>query len=411
MKEIKSILFLLDGYPICGSNACVFARNLICELADMGIQCVVVAPQIITKNTLKKRIPYYVADFTIKGNTIDVYSPLYLYASSRPSCLGISVSNHVAAVRRVIKKEQIQFDVVYGHFIYTCGLSAAVIGQRYCVPSFLSVGESDKLLPENTRNHGAYQIGLRRYKWNEILASHAGIICVSEWVKSLLIQGGFISISASTAVFPNGVRSSIFHPEDKLKMRHELSIPEKAFLVVFVGAFNHNKGAQRVSEAINQIDSDIYSVFIGREGECIPSCKNILFIGQCSNEKVARYMQAGDCFVLPTKSEGCCNSILEALSTGLPVISSDRPFNDGILTENNSIRINPENVTEIAEAIKKLKTNKPLLDSLSKGAISSSRGYDIKARAEKIYSYMVDCTQKSEFEKTKTVTRRTGYVD
>ena len=388
MKDIKRILFVLDGYPICGSNACVFAKNLICEIANLGIQCTVIAPQMITTKSLRKRIPYYVTDITENGKTISIYSPLYFYASSRPSLLGISVWNHSKAVNRVIKKEHLLFDVVYGHFIYPCGLTAAKIGKKYSVPSFLSVGESDKLLPENRRNHGAYQVGLRRYKWNRLLSYHAGVICVSEWVKKLLVEGGYISNYDCIAVFPNGVNTILFHPVEKAEVRNELAIPKDIFLVVFVGAFNDNKGAQRVSEAIKQIDDDVYSVFIGRKGDHLPSCRNILFMGQCPNEKVANYLQAGDCFVLPTKSEGCCNAILEALATGLPVISSDLPFNDGILTKSNSIRINPNSINEIAEAIVRIKNDKNLTMRLSQNALTTANGFDIKSRAKRIIAFM-----------------------
>lgn len=53
--KIKSILFILDGYPIAGSKACVFARNLIVSLADMGMKCVVIAPQIISYGSIKAK--------------------------------------------------------------------------------------------------------------------------------------------------------------------------------------------------------------------------------------------------------------------------------------------------------------------------------------------------------------------
>ena len=151
---------------------------------------------------------------------------------------------------------------------------------------------------------------------------------------------------------------------------------------------------QRVSEAIKIVDDEIFSVFIGRKGDSLPTCDNILFVGQCTNEKVAKYLQAGDCFVLPTKSEGCCNAILEALSTGLPVISSDRPFNDGILSNDNSIRVDPENINEIAIAIKELKANKDLKNKLSAGAIRSSKEFGIRTRAERVYNFVLDSIQK-----------------
>lgn len=75
--KIKSILFILDGYPIAGSEACVFARNLIVSLADMGIKCTVIAPQIVSLESLKKKVAHKQVDTSPGGKEIIVYEPLY----------------------------------------------------------------------------------------------------------------------------------------------------------------------------------------------------------------------------------------------------------------------------------------------------------------------------------------------
>lgn len=391
--KIKSILFILDGYPIAGSKACVFARNLIVSLADMGIKCTVIAPQIVSLESLKKKVAHKQVDTSPGGKEIIVYEPLYLHMSSRPEFLGISMKNHFAAVKRVIEKENLSFDVVYGHFIYHCGLTASKIGEMYNVPSFLGAGESDKLLPNCKRCRGAYQTGLKRYNWNHRLSKLAGVISVSEWTKELLINGRFIDRNAKIGVFPNGVNQSVFHIGDKVRIREEMNIPKDIFLITYVGAFNENKGSERLSEAINRLEDDVYSVFIGRDGNCKPTCKNILFCGQCDNVTVSKYLQASDCFVLPTRSEGCCNAILEALSSGVPVISSDRPFNDGIVDKTNGIRINPDSIEELSEAIQKLMKDPSLMERLRKGAVRSSKKFGIDDRAMRIYDFMELCSK------------------
>lgn len=391
--KIKSILFILDGYPIAGSKACIFARNLIVSLADMGIKCTVIAPQIISHKTIKKKGAYKQIDITSGGSKIVIYEPLYLHMSSRPALLGISMKNHFTATKSVIEKENLDFDAVYGHFIYHCGLTAAKIGETYNIPSFLGAGESDKLLPNCKRCRGAYQIGLRKYDWSQKLSKLSGVISVSEWTKKLLINGGYIHCDAQIGVFPNGVNREIFHIGDRDRIREDMNIPKDAFLITYVGAFNENKGSKRLSEAIEQLEEDVYSVFIGRDGDCKPSCKNILFCGQCDNVKVAQYLQACDCFVLPTRSEGCCNAILEALSSGIPVISSNLPFNDGILDTTNSIRINPDNIKELSKAIQSMIKNPALMNRLKNGAARSSKQFDINDRAVRVYNFMELCSK------------------
>ena len=174
-------------------------------------------------------------------------------------------------------------------------------------------------------------------------------------------------------------------------LREKLGLPESDFITLFVGAFNDNKGVLRVSEAL-KMTPDVKSVFLGG-GSLLPDCNGILFCGSCSDSSVAKYMQAADCFILPTKSEGCCNAILEALSCGLPVISSDLPFNDGILNDSNSILIDPERIDSISDAIKTLKNDLVYRESLSEGAVSFSKNLGIEKRAEKIVRFMSEVTE------------------
>lgn len=390
-KAIKSILFILDGYPSETSQACVFARNLITAIADMGIECIVIAPQIISKNFInkKKRATYLRSDYSSSGVEIKVYTPYYLHMSSRTTMLGYSMNNHFLAVQKTIQKHKIKPDAVYGHFIYQCGLTASRVGKWLQIPAYLGAGESDKLLPGNMRCRGAYSTGLKKYNWSQILSELTGVICVSEWTQRLLLEGKFLSSSMidKMEIFPNGVNLKLFCAKDKEKVREKLGFSKKDFIVCYVGAFNENKGASRLSAAIEKLDG-IKSIFIGRDGEQKPTCSGILYCGQCPNEKIAGYLQASDVFVLPTKSEGCCNAILEALACGLPVISSDRPFNDGILTNENSIRIDPENIDDLARAIYMIKENAELKEKLSKGARESGAHFGIEERAIKVYEFM-----------------------
>lgn len=107
-----------------------------------------------------------------------------------------------------------------------------------------------------------------------------------------------------------------------------------------------------------------------------------------SNDKIVMYLNAADMFVLPTLAEGCCNAIVEAMACGLPVISSDRPFNDDILDESCSIRIDPSNIEELSDAIALLKNDPELREKLSEGALSKAKGLTIEQRAAAILQFI-----------------------
>jgi glycosyltransferase involved in cell wall biosynthesis len=48
----------------------------------------------------------------------------------------------------------------------------------------------------------------------------------------------------------------------------------------------------------------------------------VCFFGQAEPDVVVEWLRAADLFVLSTRREGCCNAVLEALSTGVPVITT-----------------------------------------------------------------------------------------
>jgi glycosyltransferase involved in cell wall biosynthesis len=89
-------------------------------------------------------------------------------------------------------------------------------------------------------------------------------------------------------------------------------------------------------------------------GEQQPYGKNLLAAGQLLPSEVPFYYYAADFFVLPTLAEGCSNAVVEAIGCGLPVISSNMSFNDDILSDEYSIRIDPMNVDELEKAIRTL---------------------------------------------------------
>ena len=174
--------------------------------------------------------------------------------------------------------------------------------------------------------------------------------------------------------------------ERELELRRELGLPEDAFIVAYTGAFTANKGVDRLSRALEGCEN-VYSLFMG-QGPLEPDCDRILHKGRVPNDRVAAYLNAADVFVLPTRGEGCCNAIVEALSCGLPVISSDLPFNDDLLDERNSIRIDVESVDEIRRSILRLYRDPGLRKELAEGARRSAENLNIKTRAKRILEFM-----------------------
>ena len=70
------------------------------------------------------------------------------------------------------------------------------------------------------------------------------------------------------------------------------------------------------------------------------------------------------------------------------MISSNQSFNDDILDEFNSIRIDVDNVEEISKAIKTLRDDRELREKMAYKSVSRNHLYSIDERAKRIISFM-----------------------
>ena len=118
-------------------------------------------------------------------------------------------------------------------------------------------------------------------------------------------------------------------PEDKNKSRKKLNLETEKKVVLFVGRLSWLKGADRLTEIINSLyeSREEYQFCIVGEGEYkrklrhLPN-KYVKTEGRVPHKKIAKYYNASDVLVFPSRTEGLPNVILEALSAGVPVIAS-----------------------------------------------------------------------------------------
>ncbi|MCQ4672648.1 glycosyltransferase family 4 protein [Lactonifactor longoviformis] len=382
MDDIKGALFV-GMYPNeVNKYRNVFFQNLIFAIADKGVKCTVISPVPVTKYRRKvKEIPQKTIHKTSKGNDVTVYYPRYISASSKQigkfNTEVLSERFFECAAIKVAKNLKSSFDFVYGHFVLYGGLAAIKIGNMLNIPSFFAYGECDF----KTEVGNTYGIP----KAKEI-AGLTGIISVSKKNTRELEKLGFVN-NIPIITVPNSTDLSLFYKMNKVDCRKKLGIPNDKYVIGFVGGFIERKGDKRLLEAVSQID-DTYVAFAGR-GEDKPSGERVVFCDAMEHEQVPILLNAVDVFALPTLAEGSCNAIVEAMACGLPIVSSNLPFNDDILEDKNSIRINPMSVDEIRDAVIRLKDS-DIRDKMGNNAWYTAQGLSIEGRAEKILKFIYE---------------------
>lgn len=368
------ILIISDGYPSAGLPYSAFIANIAQEMTRQGMCVSVIAPQSLTKHWLR-HVPLAPRTFTQEadGQTIHVYRPYSITAGDGrfgwlTKCFNRLVTSWTA--RRIAKP-----DVIYAHF----WLNAVMIipyARRTKLPFVVATGED--IIP-------IHQITDREQTW--LKANVKAVICVSTKNKQESVECGLVE-ELRCHVLPNAYNPQEFYQEDGSAMRKQLGVTEEDFVVAFCGRFNDRKGVFRLDVALKQLDDPhIKAIYIGSPMDNCkdePNYERIVFKGQLPHNEIVHYLNAADVFVLPSLAEGCPNSVIEAMACGLPIISSELPFNYDILDKSNSLLVDPADVEAIQRAILQLKEDKKLRIALAQGAQVKATPLRIDERVKRI---------------------------
>lgn len=380
------ICLLSDGFPSENIQYFVFVEQLVNALVDLGNDVDVIAPQSITNNIIRNQpfMPMLNIHKTPKGIEYRVFRPKFISVGNNKLLKPIATASKKKTIERALNIIGIKhIDVFYGHFWHNA-YAFKSIAKKYSKPLFVACGEGDNALEDLVSSFSRNQL-------IDFRKSVTGVISVSSENKRKCIDLE-LAANKNVVVLPNCVDQQIFHQQDRKRCRNHLNISSSDFVVMFVGGFIHRKGSARLSQALKEInDPNIKAFFIGSpmggDGD-IPDYPQTIFQGQLSHEKLPEYLSACDVFVLPTLKEGCCNAIVEALSCGAPVVSSNGTFNDDILDAKCSIRIDPMSVEEIKNAILKIKNSHELREEMSEAALEKSKEWSITKRAQNILDFI-----------------------
>ncbi len=382
-KPIKSITVIAGNYPAPGRAALVFVQQLVHAMIGQGVKVTVVAYQSVTHALFhrEKLLPRHSVGVTEGGVEYDIYRPYTLSFGNSHGLKHVMDRFNRRSILSVVKK--VNSDVLYAHF-WSSALPVYEYAKANHIPLFVACGEGDDALEQMVET-------MPKERLATLASAVTGVVSVSSENKRKCIRFG-LSKADNTDVFPNCVNTAFFHQREAKEMKETLGIEDGDFVLCFVGGFIPRKGPDRVAQAVSRLDDpNIKVMFIGKPfpGYAYDfNCPGIIHKGPLDHDLIPQYMSCADVFVLPTQKEGCSNAVVEALAMGLPVISSDGPFNDDILNEHNSIRINPDDVEALTEAIRKVRDDKALRTSMTDYSISRHEEYSIEDRARRILAFI-----------------------
>jgi len=192
------------------------------------------------------------------------------------------------------------------------------------------------------------------------------IIAVSQFTKRELLEYYKVP-EEKIRVIHNGVDTNKFEPaKDKRKIKEELGFKPNDLAIVSVGRLYARKGLFTLIESMPAVikrfknakfiisgkgQSDEMRKLI-THAEKIGVKDNIIFTGYYPDKKLPKLYQAADVFAFSTFYEHHPFAILEALSTGLPVVTTSvGGIPETIESEKNGFLVEPFNPKRFADRI------------------------------------------------------------
>ena len=178
-----------------------------------------------------------------------------------------------------------------------------------------------KHLPDKKFVHriaGVYKLYNHKDDERQDIAFHLNSQCadatifISDWTMNSYFDYGMKSLNNS--VILNAADDRFFNTN------HTKQKNDKIKLVCTSWSINKNKGVDVYKFLDDNLDFSKYDfTYIGRDPGV--KFKNIKRIGPLAVDEVAKNLQRHDIFVTATKYDACSNSLVEAMSCGLPAVA------------------------------------------------------------------------------------------
>ncbi len=227
------------------------------------------------------------------------------------------------------------------------------------------------------------------------------VIAPSERAKDELISYG---VKKPIYIIPSGIHAELFHHQKKGFLHQQFNLKEKTQIALFVGRLEQEKSPDFLITSFTHVvkqrpEAVLILVGSGREKETLQKlsedlniAKNVFFMEPVNYLDMPKVYADSELLVFSSKTETQGLVILEALTSGIPVVAvQDRVSAEIIKNGENGFLVDKD-PEAFAQKIVKVLKDVHLQKKLSENAKESSKLYSIETQAkslEEVYTEQI----------------------
>lgn len=385
------ILIAADLFPPVINGVSTFSSNLAAGMAARGHEVVVIAPS----QTGKKHTE------TVDGYTIERTASLVFPFYQR---LRVSTTPG-REINKIIKN--FEPDVIHIQMILAIGYSVLQTGQKMKIPIISTNHAVPENVIDNIRLLAPFSRPISAMLEHYAKRFHGNAQYITAPTQSAIAMFGdkYDKIKIPVKAVSNGIDLSVFYPaKPSLAIYKKYNIPQDIPILLYVGRLDGEKHLPIFLKAAQRLmkNRSVHALLVGHGVEenslellanKLSIGRSVTFTGRVSSKDLVELYRVGNIFCMPSPAELQSIATLEAMASGLPVVS----VNEGALPElcqdgKNGYLFRYDNDQMMAAAIEKILKSSELRQKMAKTSVEIAKKHDINHTLktfEEIYSSLI----------------------
>jgi glycosyltransferase involved in cell wall biosynthesis len=353
------VCFVSRRYWPAVSGMSVYAENLLRELVALGTEVVLVSQYRDDPAGTRvygggppppERVPdgVEVVALPSRGETVD------------PADWEADIDEIVRTV--VGLHTERPFDVLHAQYGYPPGLAVLLAARETGVPTAVSIqGGDGHWVGTCCRTHAEAM---------RTVVDHSGAVLIGSPSFRDEVVGNLGSDPDRFTIVPGATDPRRFTPAER-----PLGSLREPPVLLFHGRVDRRKGVLDLLEALpDGVRLVVSGIGPDLEEARARADERTTFLGYVPIEDAPEVYRSADVFVSPTYSEGFSNTLLEAMASGLPVVTTDSVgVVDAVRDGENGVLHHPGDVAGLAAALRRVLDDAPLRTRLAATALEEVR--------------------------------------